>query len=66
MGIHASGEIGLRIWIKGLKAAESRGDIPIKNPTGSATRSASKNPKLTRAKEYASWIPIPMSLGPLS
>jgi hypothetical protein len=51
MGIQASGEIGFKIWIKGLKAADRRGDVPIKNPTGKATKRANKNPKLTRPSE---------------
>src|SRR5450830_835986 len=50
-GIHASGEIGLRIWMKGFSALCISGDMPSKKPSGIATSAAIANPNPTRANE---------------
>ena len=65
-GIHASGLMGLSTWMNGSNALRMRGDMPIMKPTGSATSTAKKKPSATRPSECPSWIPMPLSLGPLS
>jgi hypothetical protein len=65
-GIQASGEMGFSTWMKGSKALNSSGDMPIAKPTGSATITASRKPTATRASECAIWMPMPLSFGPLS
>ena len=41
-GIQASGEIGRRIWMKGLRARYISGDMPMTKPMGIATSAASR------------------------
>ena len=65
-GIHASGLMGLSTWMNGSNALRISGDMPIRKPSGTATSTASKKPSPTRPSECASWMPMPLSLGPLS
>ena len=48
-GIQASGETGRSTWMKGVSAAESSGDMPMRKPSGMATSAASPNPAPTRS-----------------
>src|SRR5215813_12251468 len=54
-GIQASGEIGLSTWMKGSSALLIKGDMPMRNPAGTATAIANRYPVSTRAIEKASW-----------
>ena len=47
MGNHASGDTGLKIWIKGLIAALADGDRPAAMPSGMAITEAMIKPKKT-------------------
>ena len=38
----SGGEIGFRIWMNGSSAWLIKGDIPIRNPSGIATSTASR------------------------
>ena len=40
--------------------------MPMTKPSGIATSAASRKPDSTRPSEYASWMPMPLSFGPLS
>ena len=42
VGIQASGEIGLSTWMKGSSARPIKGDMPIRNPIGTAASTASR------------------------
>ena len=70
----------LESWMSGLMVRLTRRDrgaeedlrrqaaqfLPQLAATLTATNSASRYPVRTRASEYPSWIPIPLSFGPRS
>ena len=58
--------MGLSTWMNGSSARYTSGLIPIRNPSGTAMIAAIPKPSATRPSEWASWMPMPLSLGPLS
>jgi hypothetical protein len=56
IGIHASGEIGRRIWIHGLSASSARRYQPIDRPSGTPSGAAATKPHVTRYSEATTYF----------
>ena len=55
-GIHAIGEIGRRIWMKGFSAANAGRNHPSTSPSGTPMSTASPKPQLTRNSEATIYL----------